>query len=1008
MRQFFLKSSLFVAMLLLGMNVSAQYLFEPIWTVPADATTGLCSVRTATGYGDSLFGSNYRAGTIEEWKDGILVASYDVNKFCADNQLGETVMVIDYETGTETEKFQSYLLWTAVMVDDAGNLLVNVGTSSAATNTCQNWVLLPASDRNAMQLLHIDEFPSADVTPGRVDVPSRIVGNITDGGAYLYIPATNSALMPVMYIALDGDGKIYCDAENSWILMSSVTFDASTNVATFQTADEILGADEAGVAAKTYVRWRGQGAVFTWNAETSSFEKNESFVPGVVGTPGMDVFKIGEIEYIVLPVKSATTGNRGSSVAIYCLADGTQVASWDATSAVDYYVGSVQARVNPDGKTANIYVCGHHDCFGILEFSPGLRFVTDGISYKTTSSLQPYTVEIEKNNYSGNVVIPESVIHNDITYSVTSIGRMAFSGCSQVESVTIPGNVMTIKDNAFMDCDNLSCITMKSTTPPIVYNTSFSAYAYLGATLYVPSGSAESYKKATGWKNFVNIEEFASAATGIEIESEKTLEVGVESKISVKIIPENALFPILFWNSDNETVAKVSNEGVVTAISAGNAIITATGEEGISATCTVTVMEKGDNYMAAENVVVEKGTSFTLPIEMDNANDITGFQCDIYLPEGTTLATIEDEYDINLSSRGTSSHVIMSSLQEDGSIRIISYSSKSEAFKENEGTLFTMNLNQGFNYNGGEVSVKNIIISTTSGTGYTCPDFSFKLDGYTNGDANNDGTVNVIDVVNTANYILGNMLSNFVFQAADITGDGEVNIVDIVNLTNLILNGSTTNSTASLQNLAVRRVLQGETEANRIYIDDFSIAAGEELEIAIKMDNEVAFTAFEFNIFIPEGLSVYQEDGEYIFDLSDRKTRSHTISSALQEDGSIKVMSYSTSSKNFSGNSGDMVYFTIVADANYSGMSQIEIKDIILSTNGSETETGDAVGYYPSDEVTVVTDKNDPQSGVDNAWSENNLPVEYYNLQGLRVDSNNLTHGIYIKRQGGKTTKVIL
>ena len=119
-------------------------------------------------------------------------------------------------------------------------------------------------------------------------------------------------------------------------------------------------------------------------------------------------------------------------------------------------------------------------------------------------------------------------------------------------------------------------------------------------------------------------------------------------------------------------------------------------------------------------------------------------------------------------------------------------------------------------------------------------------------------------------------------------------------------------------------------------------------------------------------------------------------------------MSYSTSSKNFSGNSGDMVYFTIVADANYCGMSQIEIKDIILSTNGSETETGDAVGYYPSDEVTVVTDKNDPQSGVDNAWSENNLPVEYYNLQGLRVDSNKLTHGIYIKRQGGKTTKVIL
>ena len=348
-------------------EIISGYKITKQWTVPADATTGFCSVRTATGYGDSLFGSNYQAGVIEEWKGGVLVASYDVNKFCADNNLGETVKVKD-EAGNETEKFQSYLLWTAVMVDDAGNLLVNVGTVLAAPNTCQNWVLLPASDRNAMQLLHIDEFPSADVTPGRVDVPSRIVGNITDGGAYLYIPATNSALMPVMYIALDGDGKIYYDAENSWILMSSVTFDSSTNVATFQTAEDILNAtDEAGVAAKTYVRWRGQVALFTWNAETSQFEKNTAIPQGDASTPGMGIFEINEVQYIVVPVKSATNGTRGSSVAVYNLADGTEVASWDSLGAVDYYIGSVTARANEDG-TAYIYVAGHKDCFGILKF----------------------------------------------------------------------------------------------------------------------------------------------------------------------------------------------------------------------------------------------------------------------------------------------------------------------------------------------------------------------------------------------------------------------------------------------------------------------------------------------------------------------------------------------------------------------------------------------------------------------------------------------------------------
>ena len=353
---------------MMSLAVNAQ--IEKVWTVPADATTGTCSSRTGNGYGDTFYGANNSAGTIEEWKDGVLVASYDVNKFCADNQLGETIKVKDEATGAEVEKFANYVLWTAVMVDDAGNVLANVGTGAGSAVTCQNWVLLPASDRNAMQLLHIDEFPSADVTLGRVDIPANLVGNIEEG-AYLHITPNSSALMPVMYIGLDDDGKIYYDAENSWTLMSSVTFDSSTNVGTFQTVDEILNAAEEGeVAAKTYVRWRGQGAPFTWNAETSQFEKNTAIPQGNASTPGMGIFEINEVQYIVVPVKSATNGTRGSSVAVYNLADGTEVASWDSLGAVDYYVGSVTARANEDG-TAYIYVAGHKDCFGILKFTPG-------------------------------------------------------------------------------------------------------------------------------------------------------------------------------------------------------------------------------------------------------------------------------------------------------------------------------------------------------------------------------------------------------------------------------------------------------------------------------------------------------------------------------------------------------------------------------------------------------------------------------------------------------------
>ncbi len=62
------------------------------------------------------------------------------------------------------------------------------------------------------------------------------------------------------------------------------------------------------------------------------------------------------------------------------------------------------------------------------------------------------------NEYSGNVVIPETVTYNDMTYSVTSIGKSAFSDCSGLTSVTIPRSITTIGDYAFSGCSGLSSV----------------------------------------------------------------------------------------------------------------------------------------------------------------------------------------------------------------------------------------------------------------------------------------------------------------------------------------------------------------------------------------------------------------------------------------------------------------------------------------------------------------------------------------------------------------------
>ncbi len=56
------------------------------------------------------------------------------------------------------------------------------------------------------------------------------------------------------------------------------------------------------------------------------------------------------------------------------------------------------------------------------------------------------------------------------------------------------------------------------------------------------------------------------------------------------------------------------------------------------------------------------------------------------------------------------------------------------------------------------------------------------------GDVNEDGYVNVADVVAMIDYILGNKPSRFNLYIADVNGDGMINIADVTMLIDLILN----------------------------------------------------------------------------------------------------------------------------------------------------------------------------------------------------------------------------
>ena len=148
---------------------------------------------------------------------------------------------------------------------------------------------------------------------------------------------------------------------------------------------------------------------------------------------------------------------------------------------------------------------------------------------------------------------------------------------------------------------------------------------------------------------------------------------------------------------------------------------------------------------------------------------------------------------------------------------------------------------------------------------------------------------------------------------------------------------------------------------DRLYIADFAINAGETKQVEIMLDNAVAYTALQADIYLPEGLTIEQEDGEYLFDLTDRKARNHTISSSDLASGAVRILIASQTLKEISGNSGALVTFNIIADASFSGTKAIELKGVVATeADRTEHQLPDTqctvTGPQGSDEPPVVGD----------------------------------------------------
>ncbi len=107
--------------------------------------------------------------------------------------------------------------------------------------------------------------------------------------------------------------------------------------------------------------------------------------------------------------------------------------------------------------------------------------------------------------------------------------------------------------------------------------------------------------------------------------TELTLVEGEEEKLAVAVTPENATDKSVVWESGNESVATVSQEGLVTAVGEGKATITVkTNDGGFSALCEVTVKKKviavTGVKLSAASMTLREGDKGTLTATVEPAN----------------------------------------------------------------------------------------------------------------------------------------------------------------------------------------------------------------------------------------------------------------------------------------------------------------------------------------------------------------------------------------------------
>lgn len=196
----------------------------------------------------------------------------------------------------------------------------------------------------------------------------------------------------------------------------------------------------------------------------------------------------------------------------------------------------------------------------------GLYAIDDNV---TAFSVPDFVTHIMNSAFSGRELISSVMIPDN----VTSIGNYAFSNCPRLENVTIPASVSSIGNRAFYNCSGLSKICFfHRESDPVSFGSS--VVDNPDQTLIYCYSNSYPYRWAINNGSVTLLDEIdLNAIQTFDLPETFDLACGYSADLVPDIFPDS--HPEVFWESSDAGVISVQ-EGTVTALSPGTAIVTAT------------------------------------------------------------------------------------------------------------------------------------------------------------------------------------------------------------------------------------------------------------------------------------------------------------------------------------------------------------------------------------------------------------------------------------------------